>query len=364
MSHTLSCTALPVPARLTVQPRFCPRLRSFWNSYSKLLSETNALEATRESLLRSIHTSQMALARLNATNVFFDAFCIGHEGSGGGTSSEASSSRKRTGGSGLATINGLRFGRVSLSHSRGSGGASSSSTVDWHEVNAAWGQVALLVENLRVKISALVEGTEPTTWTAGPGQKRLGREFKGWRVHPKGSTSYMDKLSSVDATGQSLPASMQSHVTGATSASDSVASTSMKDPHELHHPNAWASLTRLLHLRRFDAAMVGVLDCTAQLYRWAEEAELRRRKDRRHDEYGGVEAPRMIHVINGEKIGDVNIRLTGTFITEESWSRALKYLLVKSVEPVRPPRILLPSLITASFAFACRSFAVTAFKFS
>lgn len=37
----------------------------------------------------------------------------------------------------------------------------------------------------------------------------------------------------------------------------------------------------------------------------------------------------MVHHISGEKIGDLSIKLAGKFFTsEETWSRALKYLLV------------------------------------
>ncbi|CAO1613183.1 unnamed protein product [Parajaminaea phylloscopi] len=303
----------------------------FWNSYSKLLAETEALEATRDTLRRSIHTSEKALDRLNATNVFFDAFSIGHEGGssgGSGTANEPSNSRRPAGAGGVATINGLRFGRVSSASGRGSGsgGSSSSATVDWNEVNAAWGQVALLLENLRVKIGALAEGVKPGVWTAAGHGSKAAREFVGWRVHPKGSTSFMDKLPPPPAVSSST-----SRVSSAPpTSSDKAGAAPVGEPHELHHPNAWASLTRLLHRRRFDAAMVGVLDCTSQLFRWAEEAEAKAASRRR----GGPATetaegpPRMIHAINGDKIGDINIRLVGPFVPEESWSRALKYLLV------------------------------------
>lgn len=279
--------------------------------------------------------------------MFFDAFCIGHEGGSATetTSRSASSSSRRKGnsGSGLATINGLRFGRVSLSHGSGSAsGYGSTVTVDWNEVNAAWGQVALLVENLRTRVSALIEGSSSRSWSAGPG-KRVGREFKGWRIHPKGSTSYLSKLAplqpNMDQSRLSATSSPSNAATLGSSQSNASSNSSSdeiftEDPHELHHPNSWASLTRMLHLRRFDAAMVGMLDCTAQLFRWSEEAyaaQLRARETNTGDHVARQleEPPRMIHAINGEKIGDVSIRLVGAFTSEENWSRALKYLLVK-----------------------------------
>lgn len=66
------------------------------------------------------------LARLARTNVYNDAFCIGHDG-------------------GFATINGLRLGRLP--------GAS----VEWAEINAAWGQTALLLFTLARKLGVEFE---------------------------------------------------------------------------------------------------------------------------------------------------------------------------------------------------------------
>lgn len=255
----------------------------FWAEHSRTLLEESDREEARATLLRGIQTGEATLARLEATNVFFDAFAIGHE-----QGSSSGGERGTAAGTGLATINGLRFGRTATASS-----SSSSSAVDWNEVNAAWGQVALLLETLRVRIGKI-------------------REFKGWRIHPKGSTSYLDKVVS---TGEDQARS--SHADAASSTS-SVSN----EPHELHHPNSWASLTRVLHLRRFDAAMVGVLDCTAQLYRWTEE-------DGDGGEDGQAQPPRMVHAINGDRIGDYSVRLVGAFTSEENWSRAMKYLLVK-----------------------------------
>ena len=68
--------------------------------------------------------------------------------------------------------------------------------------------------------------------------------------------------------------------------------------------------------------MCGILDCVSQLYDWAAKASTKN-----PIQYG--EPPRMVHHISGEKIGDLSIKLAGKFFTsEETWSRALKYLLV------------------------------------
>lgn len=90
-----------------------------------------------------------------------------------------------------------------------------------------------------------------------------------------------------------------------------------------YHAGPWIPITSLLHSKRFDAAMVGVLDCVSQLYDWAAKAA-----SKQSNRYG--EPPRMVHHISGEKIGDLSIKLAGKFFTsEETWSRALKYLLVE-----------------------------------
>lgn len=200
-------------------PRRCGR---FWAAHAALLAETNSLESVKASLLRSIHVSEATLARLNATNVFFDAFCIGHEGS---SSSSSSSSRShRSSGTGLATINGLRFGRVSsLPAPSGRGTA----TVPWNEVNAAWGQVALLMEVLRAKIGGMLdattaggEGEQSQQPGAGKGTRR-GREFAGWRIYPKGSTSYLVKMTAEGGAG------------GHASPAEGSESQTQSDPHEL-----------------------------------------------------------------------------------------------------------------------------------
>lgn len=263
------------------------------------MSENDALKAQRASLAKSVETNEAILARLNATNVLFDVFSIGHEGSSSSSSSNASS-RKQPSGSGLATINGLRFGRISAGSSSSSPGGK---TVDWNEVNAAWGQVALLMETLRLRIG----GNPP-------------RSFRGWKIRPKGSTSYLDKVSAAPAS-----------TTPGEQRGEAVDGSTTEDAHELYHPNSWASLTRVLHFRRFDAAMVAVLDCTAQLFAWAED-EARSESIAATAGHGfgsSPTPPRMVHVINGEKIGDVSIRLVGAFTSEENWSRALKYLLVE-----------------------------------
>jgi beclin 1 len=83
------------------------------------------------------------LEKLQKTNVYADAFNIGHDG-------------------GLATINGLRFGRLPAVQ------------VEWGEINAAWGYTLLLLKTIA---------------------RKLSYEISGYRLIPMGSFSKIEKIS-------------------------------------------------------------------------------------------------------------------------------------------------------------------------
>ncbi|CAD6919461.1 unnamed protein product [Tilletia laevis] len=121
---------------------------SFWVSYSALSSRLASLQDTHSALSSSIAHDKLTLARLQLTNVYNDAFCIGHDG-------------------GFATINGLRLGRLP------------GANVEWTEINAAWGQTTLLLSVLARKCRFV---------------------FKGYVLHPKGSFSGIEKLGPDKAT--------------------------------------------------------------------------------------------------------------------------------------------------------------------
>ncbi|KAK0541197.1 Vacuolar protein sorting-associated protein atg6 [Tilletia horrida] len=112
---------------------------SFWVSYSALSSRLATLQNTHSALASSIAHDKLTLARLQLTNVYNDAFCVGHDG-------------------GFATINGLRLGRLP------------GANVEWTEINAAWGQTTLLLSVLARKCNFT------------------------YVLHPKGSFSTIEKL--------------------------------------------------------------------------------------------------------------------------------------------------------------------------
>ncbi|KAI8996809.1 autophagy protein Apg6-domain-containing protein [Pilobolus umbonatus] len=147
----------------------------------------------------------------------------------------------------FGTINGFRLGRL---HTH---------PVDWNEVNAAWGQTLLLLYTVANKLKF---------------------QFKNYRLIPMGSFSRVEKIDG-----------------------DSVLS------YELYGSGDFV-LNRMFLNRRFDHAMVAVLNCLKQLTDFAEE------KDK---------SLRLPYRINKDRIGDLSIRLQ--FNQEEHWTKALKYML-------------------------------------
>lgn len=94
--------------------------------------------------MRAAYAADSAtLEKLERTNVYNDAFCIGHDGVFG-------------------TINGLRLGRVpgvpvSLMVTLEGIPSSTSRQVEWAEINAAWGQTLLLLYTVARKLDYTFE---------------------------------------------------------------------------------------------------------------------------------------------------------------------------------------------------------------
>ena len=116
---------------------------SFWLAHSRYLTSYNAHVQSSRSLLLSYQSTLSTLEKLQRTNVYADTFCIGHDG-------------------GLATINGLRLGRLPAVQ------------VEWAEINAAWGCTLLLLKTVAMKI---------------------GCDISGYKLVPMGSFSRLEKLS-------------------------------------------------------------------------------------------------------------------------------------------------------------------------
>ncbi|KAL4744193.1 autophagy protein Apg6-domain-containing protein [Aspergillus similis] len=235
----------------------------FWrdrNAFSLVLAD---FQNERDALNMKYDHDSRQLERLQRTNVYNDAFCIGHDGYFG-------------------TINGLRLGRLA------------NPSVEWPEINAAWGQTALLLATIADK---------------------LNFQFQGYRLRPMGSMSRIDKIE------YPRPSPAQSTVDGASNAYQSttpkITSLDLFSSGDLPLHIPW------LH-RRFDAGMVAFLDCLRQLGEFVEKTPVRSsRRDQAGTVVPGLKLP---YAIKRDKIGDASIKL-GFNQNDETWTRACKYTL-------------------------------------
>ncbi|CCA76608.1 related to Beclin 1 (coiled-coil myosin-like BCL2-interacting protein) [Serendipita indica DSM 11827] len=158
----------------------------FWRSHNAVMLAQSEEKAKLDSLKAAYIADSATLDRLESTNVYNDAFCIGQDGPSFGT------------------INGLRFGRTGTVDGR-------PVTVDYPEINAAWGQVVLLLQVIA---------------------RKLDFTFQRWRLIPMGSFSKIEGLAK-------------------------------NDIYELY--DAGGELTNVLQRRRFSTGMAAFLDCLKQL---------------------------------------------------------------------------------------------------
>jgi beclin 1 len=236
----------------------------FWrdrNAFALTLSE---FQNERDALnMRYDHDSRQ-LERLQRTNVYNDAFCIGHDGYFG-------------------TINGLRLGRLT------------NPSVEWPEINAAWGQTTLLLATIAEK---------------------LGFQFQGYRLKPMGSMSRIEKIE----YPRTSPA--QSALGGGsaeTSPAAKITTLDLFSSGDLPLNLPW------LH-RRFDAGMVAFLECLRQLGEFVETTPAPVSSTRRGHGNAPVAGLKLPYEIKRDKIGDASIKL-GFNQNDETWTRACKYTL-------------------------------------
>ncbi|KAI7905922.1 autophagy protein Apg6-domain-containing protein [Cokeromyces recurvatus] len=149
----------------------------------------------------------------------------------------------------FGTINGFRLGRTSTY------------PVEWNEINAAWGQTLLLLYTIANKLKF---------------------QFKTYRLVPMGSFSRIEKVDG-----------------------DSVIS------YELYGSGDFGINKMFFLNRRFDHAMVAVLNCLKQLTDYAEARD---------------KTIRLPYRINKDKIGDLSIRIQ--FNQDDLWTKALRYMLI------------------------------------
>lgn len=218
---------------------------SFWRERNDFDTTVTRFRDENESLLNQLQHDTKLLEALQRTNVYNDSFCIDHDGPFG-------------------TINGLRLGKLP-DHS-----------VEWPEINAAWGLCVLLLTVVAEK---------------------LNYTFHGYRPVPLGSTSKIEKIE--------YPANDQSR-TGKPKVSQL----------DLYCNSDLPLGLGFLH-RGFDNAMVAFLECLRQLGDYVEQSP-----------YVGASglSRKLPYKVTKDKIGDNSIKL-GTFNQEEAWTKACKYTL-------------------------------------
>ncbi|KAK0195350.1 beclin 1 protein [Armillaria mellea] len=113
----------------------------FWRAHNEQVLSVDQQTAQLATLRAAYAADSATLEKLERTNVYNDAFCIGHDGVFG-------------------TINGLRLGRVP------------GVPVEWAEINAAWGQTLLLMYTIA---------------------RKLDYTFENYRLVPMGSFSRIEK---------------------------------------------------------------------------------------------------------------------------------------------------------------------------
>ncbi|KAI4122463.1 MAG: hypothetical protein LQ338_005806 [Usnochroma carphineum] len=247
--------------------------QEFWRSRNAFALTLSEFQNERDALNAAYDHDAQRLERLQRTNVYNDCFCISHDGHFG-------------------TINGLRLGRLPPPQN-----------VEWAEINAALGTAALLL--------ATVAG-------------KLGFEFRGYRMRPMGSTSYIEKFETSSSSSSREPAASQTSSTP----------TAPSSPSSTQHPPKTTTLdlfssgdlplgaNKFLH-RRLDAGMAAFLECVRQLGAFVETSASPSPSSTTSSPTKGI--VKLPYEIQKDKIHGVSIKLGAG--TDETWTRACKYAL-------------------------------------
>ncbi|PPQ68039.1 hypothetical protein CVT25_014500 [Psilocybe cyanescens] len=129
----------------------------FWRTYNDHILGVEQQASQLATLRAAYAAGVVTLEKLERTNVYNDAFCIGHDGVFG-------------------TINGLRLGRVP------------GVPVEWAEINAAWGQTLLLLYTIARKLDYTFE-----KFVESNKFNPLLMQLSSYRLVPMGSFSRIEK---------------------------------------------------------------------------------------------------------------------------------------------------------------------------
>ena len=238
----------------------------FWRDRNAFEQKMASLQEIKDAADAAYEHDARHLERLQRTNVYNDAFCIGHDGNFG-------------------TINGLRLGRLPPPNN-----------TEWVEINSAWGTTALLLKTVADK---------------------LGFVFQGYSIKPMGSFSHIERWDYSQPNSAS-----SSTITTKASAGTASALPRNQQPKvtslELYSSGDLPLGRTILH-RRFNDAMVAFLECLRQLGDFVEHGEA---KTVRGQQAGGLKLPYKVHK---DTIGGLNIKLGNT--SDEAWTNACKYTL-------------------------------------
>lgn len=214
---------------------------SFYKLYNDTMGHLEKLRLEKEQLDMRENVLKSQIQRLERVNVFNDTFYIGSD-------------------SHFGTINGLRLGRLR------------DKRVEWSEINAAWGQLLLL-------LSTIIS--------------RLNIKIQRYRLRPLGSTSRIEQLPSHDnpssTTSNGKPIVLELYSSGD------------------------YTFERILNHKRIDSAMVAFLDVLDQVCQFISNAS-------------PAPSQPMPYTIDKDKIGGHSIRLSLNS-TNESWTMACKHVL-------------------------------------
>ncbi|KAL9103220.1 MAG: hypothetical protein Q9163_001707 [Psora crenata] len=257
---------------------------AFWRSRNAFAQKLSSIQDERDTLNAAYEHDTQQLEQLRRTNVYNDALHITSDGT-------------------FATINGLRLGRLPPKHS-----------VDWAEINAAWGYAALLLATVADK---------------------LGFSFHGYRVKPMGSTSRIEQ-EEYPSPQNSTPRTRQ------------VASAQDKKPKittlDLFSSGDMPLASAIIH-RRINHGMVAFLECLRQLCEFVEKGDAHHPSSRPPISGTGrdVASPglgiRLPYIIKNDKIGNdekgfKSIRLNAS--NDDEWTDACKYTLTCCVIELGP----------------------------
>lgn len=259
--------------------------QAFWRSRNAFALELTSLQDDRDAINAAYDHDARQLERLQRTNVYNDVFCIGHDGS-------------------FATINGLRLGRLPPPQS-----------VDWPEINAAWGTAALLLATVADK---------------------LRFTFRGYKIRPMGSASKIEKVE--------YPSSSPRQPSSSNTLANSPPQQRQQQP-KITPLDLFSSgdlpLGRMLLHRRLDAGMVAFLECLRQLGDFVETSSANAPSGHsastgqpasnssggsdRDAPPSGTAGLKLPYAIKKDKIGDSSIKLSVS--QDEAWTRACKFAL-------------------------------------